>query len=180
MKGVVPGEERRKGNPYLDLWERHWNKCKFSFSTLVIHLKDVSGQLSLVSHRGGGLCAVEGDWGWMHGWRLCPAPDPAALATVEKMDFLLPWSTVNCVLRTGDYPFIPWLVQGPSFVHSTPLLLGQSTLTIPLPILDCSGEVAEGFRNKLAPWDHGSPISTFSYSPSLATVQNNLPRIDCQ
>lgn len=46
MKGVVPGEERRKGNPYLDLWERHRNKCKFSFSTLAIHLKDVSGQLS--------------------------------------------------------------------------------------------------------------------------------------
>lgn len=51
MKGVVPGEERRKGNPYLDLWERHGNKCKFSFfflkiAPLEMHLKDVSGQRS--------------------------------------------------------------------------------------------------------------------------------------
>lgn len=115
----------------------------------------------------------------MHGWRLCPAPDPAALATVEKMGSLLPWFTVNCALRSGEYPFIPCLVQRPFFVHSPPLSLGQSTFTIPLPILDCSGGVAGGFQNTLAPGDHGSPISTFSYSPSLATAkqlsQNRLP-----
>jgi len=137
-------------------------------------------RVRFISHQGEGLCAVEGDLGWMHGWMLCPAPDPAALATVEKMGCLLPWSTVNGVLRSGDYPFIPCLVQRPFFVDSPPLSLGQSTFTIPLPILDCSGGVAGGFLNTLAPGDHGSPISTFSYSLSLATVQNNSPRIDCQ
>lgn len=52
MKGVVPGEERMKE---INIW--------FLEKGIEICVNSVFQHFNLVSHRGGGLCAVEGDWG---------------------------------------------------------------------------------------------------------------------
>lgn len=104
----------------------------------------------------------------MCGWRPCPLPDPAVLTVIEKMGSLPPWSYY--VLPSGDYPFISYLAQRLLFVLSTAMSLGQSILTMPLPVLDFSGGVAEGFQNKLVPEDHGSAISISSHLPLCKTT----------